>query len=349
MIQVCGDKQHIREGQVMTKNKISCSVAITTFNGEKYILDQLKSIEAQTIQPDEIIICDDCSTDKTVSVIENFSKNSLLNIQLIKNSDNLGFRKNYEKCFNLCSSDLIFYCDQDDVWCNNKIEVILKEFEKDSKLVFVFSDAFVTDEELNIIKDGEWSFDWTKLSNRQEFFDFVQTRNFPLGFQTAFRAGFCKSIMPFLSDPDGWIALCSPIFGNIKAISEKLVYYRRHEGATSNAYQMKKKNLLGMLNNLFSKPYQVYFTYPHAEWNNNRTILKYIQMNMDCCLSVDEIERHMSYLQDLNKAEEHNVFRRIQILKNLWRNGTYLDYRGNRTLFRIDCFYMIINSFIRKK
>ena len=112
---------------------------------------------------------------------------------------------------------------------------------------------------------------------------------------------------------------------------------------------MKKKNLLGMLNNLFSKPYQVYFTYPHAEWNNNRTILKYIQMNMDCCLSVDEIERHMSYLQDLNKAEEHNVFRRIQILKNLWRNGTYLDYRGNRTLFRIDCFYMIINSFIRKK
>ena len=332
----------------MTKNRLSCSVAIATYNGEKYILDQLNSIETQTVPPDEIIICDDCSTDRTVKLIESFCESSLLKIRLIKNTENLGFRKNYEKCFNLCSSDIILYCDQDDVWCNNKIETIVQEFEKDGKLVFAFTDAFVTDEELNVIKDSEWSFEWTKLSNRQEFFNFVQTRNFPLGFQTAFRTSFCKSIMPFLSDPDGWIALCSPIFGNIKAIPEKLVYYRRHEGATSNAYQIKKKNYFGMIFNTLSKPYQVYFTYPHAEWENIHTILKYIQMNTDCCLSVDEIERHLSYLHELNKAEELNAFRRIQIIKKLWRNGTYLDYRGNSTLFRIDCLYMIINSFTRK-
>ena len=328
----------------MVENGLSSSVAIATYNGEKYIIDQLKSIEAQTVQPNEVIICDDCSTDCTVRLIEDFCKNSVLNIRLIKNEYNLGFRKNYEKCFSLCCSDIIFYCDQDDIWCKSKIERILLEFRKDSELVYAFSNAFVTDEGLNIIAENEWTFEWTELLDRQSFFDFVLTRNFPLGFQTAFRRDFCNSIMPFLSDPDGWIAMCAPIFGNIKAIPEKLVYYRRHEGTTSDAYQGKKKNYFGMIKNMFSREYQVYFTYPHAEWNNNRSVLEFIRTNRECGLSVCEIERHISFLQRLDDAEKLDVVKRIRSLKELWKNGTYFEYRGNKNLFCMDCLFMITNS-----
>ena len=100
------------------------SVALCTYNGEKYIQDLLISICSQTVQPNEIIICDDCSNDSTVSIIQDVLNRYQIPYTLIINENNLGFFRNFKKCISLCTGDVVFLCDQDDVWHDNKVEVL---------------------------------------------------------------------------------------------------------------------------------------------------------------------------------------------------------------------------------
>lgn len=125
------------------------SVAMCTYNGETYILEQLKSIINQTKQVDEIIICDDCSSDQTTTLVENALNNTSINYKLIKNEKNMGFKKNFYKVLSLCTGDIIFLCDQDDVWMENKVEAMYQKFEENKEALLVFSNGEVTDKDLN--------------------------------------------------------------------------------------------------------------------------------------------------------------------------------------------------------
>ena len=100
------------------------SIAMTTYNGSKYISEQLESILNQTITDYELIICDDCSTDNTIEIINEFQKKDS-RIKLYHNEQNLGFKKNFERAIKLCTGDYIALCDQDDVWTENHLEVLL--------------------------------------------------------------------------------------------------------------------------------------------------------------------------------------------------------------------------------
>lgn len=106
------------------------SVAMCTYNGEKYLKSQLDSILNQTILPDEIIICDDCSKDSTINIITAYQKKHPI-IKLFINETNLGLIKNFEKAINQCTDGLVFLSDQDDIWYQNKIEEVL-HFLKDN-------------------------------------------------------------------------------------------------------------------------------------------------------------------------------------------------------------------------
>ena len=104
------------------------SVALCTYNGEKYIKEQLESILNQTVAIDEIIICDDRSNDKTTAIIEQFQAEYPDKISLHKNHANLGSTKNFEKSISICTGDYIFLSDQDDIWKANKVEKIIQYF-----------------------------------------------------------------------------------------------------------------------------------------------------------------------------------------------------------------------------
>lgn len=114
------------------------SIAVTTYNGRKYIVELLDSIYHQTRKPDEVIIIDDVSTDDTVSIVDKYidSKN-LSNWRIIKNESNIGWKKNFRKAMGMCSGDIIFFCDQDDIWHNDKIEIMcnIMENNKDVKVL----------------------------------------------------------------------------------------------------------------------------------------------------------------------------------------------------------------------
>ena len=103
------------------------SVVMTTYNGEKYIIEQLDSIAKQSLFPDEVCIFDDCSTDNTVKIIASYIKNNCLeNFKLFVNEKNLGWKKNFIHGISHVTGDYIFTADQDDIWMFDKIEKMVK-------------------------------------------------------------------------------------------------------------------------------------------------------------------------------------------------------------------------------
>ena len=99
------------------------SIALATYNGSKFIREQLDSILTQSMDDFEIIICDDCSTDNTMEILQEYcSKDE--RIHIYKNSANVGFKNNFEHILSLCNGEYIAFCDQDDVWEANHLEIL---------------------------------------------------------------------------------------------------------------------------------------------------------------------------------------------------------------------------------
>ena len=114
------------------------SVAICTFNGEKFLQEQINSILEQTLKVDEIVICDDCSTDNTWDILKDYKTNNPSLFQIHRNEINLKSNKNFEKAIGLCTGCYIFLSDQDDIWKNDKVEKTLAVLIKIQKLKVFF-------------------------------------------------------------------------------------------------------------------------------------------------------------------------------------------------------------------
>lgn len=106
------------------------SVALCTYNGEKYLEEQIDSILSQSQTVDEIIICDDKSTDSTYEIIKNYKKKYPNLFSIYQNEKNLGYVSNFEKALALANHDVVFLCDQDDIWYPEKVEKCVYYFEK---------------------------------------------------------------------------------------------------------------------------------------------------------------------------------------------------------------------------
>lgn len=125
---------------------MTTSVAMCTYNGARFIEEQLDSILNQSLPIDEIVICDDGSTDNTVEIIQKIAKDTSIPIHVHINETNLGCVANFEKAIRLCQGDIIFLSDQDDVWMHNKVEAITHWFEQHPTMNVVFGDAILIDE-----------------------------------------------------------------------------------------------------------------------------------------------------------------------------------------------------------
>src|SRR5689334_13791199 len=123
----------------------SVSVAIATYNGESHIRKQLESLAAQTHLPAEVIVSDDISTDKTIQVVEEFARTAPFQIRVSVNADRLGYRANFMRAADLCQSELIAFCDQDDFWYPHKLSTSIKPFE-DREVLLTYHNADIVDE-----------------------------------------------------------------------------------------------------------------------------------------------------------------------------------------------------------
>ncbi|NML69378.1 glycosyltransferase [Chryseobacterium sp. RP-3-3] len=123
------------------------SVALCTYNGEKYLSQQLDSILTQTTAPDEIVVCDDMSTDSTIEILSAYQQNYPHIFKVFRNETNLGFIKNFEKAIILTTHEIIVISDQDDIWEKDKIEETIRFFEANVQFDGVFHDLKLMDEE----------------------------------------------------------------------------------------------------------------------------------------------------------------------------------------------------------
>ncbi len=214
--------------------RLSTSIALCSYNGESFINEQLHSFLQQTVLPDELIICDDGSSDRTIEIIEAFSQQAPFPVKLICNNNNLGSTKNFEKAITLCQREIIFLSDQDDIWHPEKIAITLDHFAS-KKTVAVFSNANIVDANNRGLGYDLWSSAPFETQQRKQLinnqpFEALLKHNFITGATLAFRRELCPQISPIPKEwvHDGWIALLLALFGDIMAIDQPLINYRQH-------------------------------------------------------------------------------------------------------------------------
>lgn len=243
----------------MSRIQTTISIAMCTFNGEKYIQEQLESIANQTQLPSELVICDDCSNDNTANIIRRFCQKVPFNVHLYINEYNIGIIKNFEKAIRLCRGDIIVLSDQDDVWCPEKLREINNCFRTYPEVGAVFTDAIVVNDQLEEINPSLWktinfSSKEQKEVLRGKAYESLLRRNFVTGATLAFRGKYKQEIFPIPNDlllriwvHDGWIALVISALSEISFIEKPLIKYRQH---SNNQAGLKGINLK---ENIFNK------------------------------------------------------------------------------------------------
>ena len=300
------------------------SVALIVYNGAQYLRTQLDSIIAQTHKVDEIVVCDDASSDNTKKILEEF-KNKHPNLFFIHyNNQNIGPTKNIEKAIQACTGELILLSDQDDYWEPNKVDTVIKWFEQNPSMHGVFTNGSLMNskEELDN-KYALWdvmSFPYKTIKNKT-----VLNSNLKLYINTVENAvtGAALAIrnnLPFLKQPfpiiknlvhDRWLAINLAETNSLGILEDKLIRYRIHSaqaigGMTENIekYIELNDNLLGGTPNLNNTI---------TNFKELRYILNKIETNLQIQNKISKIE---------TKSFDNTNY--IAILKN--KHTIYLEY-----------------------
>lgn len=279
------------------------SVALCTYNGARFLEEQLRSLACQTRLPDELVVCDDRSSDETLDILSRFAAGAPFAVAYSGNETQLGVTKNFERAITQCTGDVIFLCDQDDFWLPEKIDTLMRVFESDPRVGLVFSDAIVTDLKLNHFDYTMWqSVEFTPsrqaLIGSDDALQILVRRYVVTGATLAFRGGLREHILPIpaRSFHDAWVAAVSAMVSRIVAIKTPLVLYRQH-GA--NVIGGIRKGWLARLRYVLQLPREWF----ELEIERARSLMHKMQVtgNRDC---------HKQHLADLEQRIIHLESRR---------------------------------------
>lgn len=319
------------------------SIVLATYNGEKYLIEQLNSFLSQTILPDELVISDDNSNDSTDFILDDFIKNAPFKVIKVKNPDK-GYNSNFENGFKYVTGDIIFISDQDDVWKENKIEVVLNYFRNNSKCHVLIHDLEYCDEKLNSINQ-------TKIQRIKSFNPTLE--GYVTGMATAMSKKFLDICLPLpkFINYDIWIHYLANYLKVKFVCCESLAFYRRHQ---SNAtiegslnVSKKTKGFDYLKSNFFSS------AIPTLEYQLQ--MLDYV--NSHSIQYLNDIQISFFNFSDRVLASNNKINlinKRIDVIKkpfllrffgviNLLINGVYNNFSGIKSAFR-DMFYLNRND-----
>ena len=217
------------------------SVAMATYNGQKYLSQQLESILRQTKRVDEIVIVDDCSTDGTVEMIHEYMrKYPQSNIRFFANETNLGYKKNFYKAMSLCEGNIIFLCDQDDIWKENKVDILNGLLESNSDVALVSSSFIQIDSDGKEVSANKSAY-MRKMDEGQFYsvpLNDLIFHNVSQGCAMAFRKEVRDLYMAHFVDelPHDWVL-------NVIAAMDKKCYYLN---SPMFFYRIHDKNTIGL-------------------------------------------------------------------------------------------------------
>lgn len=216
-------------------------VAMAVYNGAAYLDAQLDSIAAQTVRPDELVVADDGSHDDSLAIVAAFARRAPFSVRIVRHAANVGILENFDAAFAATRGSIIFYCDQDDVWREDKIATMLARFTPATMLVMHESE--LVDDRLSPLgrlapgNARHGRFRWPADSGALHGY----------GHQMAFRRSVheqMRRLRPFADecspgglahDLDGFIPYCASLLGDLVLLPDPLVRFRRHAGATSPA------------------------------------------------------------------------------------------------------------------
>ncbi|MFK9094229.1 glycosyltransferase [Bacillus salipaludis] len=216
----------------MRKHKIS--VAMCTYNADKYLDEQISSILSQTMLPDEIVIVDDCSYDNTNNIIEKYKARNIAEIRHIVNDFNIGYIKNFEKAISCCAGDIIFFSDHDDSWESTKIEKVFNYFQSNCDISMIFSDGKLMDGSSMVVSGTLWERFGFIHRNQKHFnknpLSYLLKRDTVTGATVAIRKKLINDVIPFPEEyvHDAWCALIAASKSELSTIPECLINYRVH-------------------------------------------------------------------------------------------------------------------------
>jgi hypothetical protein len=218
------------------------SVALCTYNGAKYLPEQLASIAAQTRLPDELVVSDDGSTDETIKIAETFARRVSFPVRILRHPMNLGVTQNFSAALAACEGEMIALCDQDDVWLPDKLAAAEQFFGSHPCCLALFSDATVVDESLLPLGSNPslWHSFRVTPADRQQLRDTAQGltllagRAMVTGATLVIRRELLATVLPIPRElprdfiHDGWIALVAVALGGLDFLPQPTLLYRQH-------------------------------------------------------------------------------------------------------------------------
>jgi len=218
-------------------NRLRLSVALCTYNGGAYLDEQLQSILNQSRLPDEVVICDDASTDRTTDIARKFAATANFPVRVSINESNVGSTRNFEKAIRLCEGDVVVLSDQDDCWYETRLSMLEQPFLSNPSVGLVFSDADLMDENSRLLGKRYWKTHGLSESRSKQMgegraLDVLLRHNVVCGATMAFHSELRDIVLPIpdMAVHDLWIALIASVVSEIRALPVPLIKYRKHLG-----------------------------------------------------------------------------------------------------------------------
>lgn|GEM_PF-107963 len=327
------------------------SIVIATYNGEKFLKEQLESLVNQTYKNCEIIAIDDNSSDNTVNILHEYAA-KYSEFRVVQNEKNLGYVKNFEKGFSFTKGDFIAPCDQDDVWLPTKIEVLLNHID-DCAIAYCNSEFI--DSAGNTLNQ--------KMSDIKTLTDFdnplmyIEVGISALGHAMLIRKDVVDTAMPFptLFSHDNWLGFVASFNGSVKFIDDVLVQYRRHDMNLTNALHkkdrkknIKKRNRQERLMNAYQCLDAMYAKCP--DHLPEKDVIKQLRKSHESYSLQNNFLRMQLFFQHRNKILLHKKYRHTQLkrclhcLKVFFQNHLIMKIPANVIISRTDSIGDVVLS-----
>jgi glycosyltransferase involved in cell wall biosynthesis len=224
---------------------LTVGIAMATYNGAPYLPEQLQSFLKQARLPDELVITDDASTDATYDIVASFARSAPFPVRFERNAERLGSNGNFAKAIAACTSDVILFSDQDDVWLPDHIRRLAGAFEADARVGVAVSNSTYVDEQMKPTGSDLWSAarvgpSLRRRATKEWQFPVWARQRFVLGHGMAIRSTLRTPAFPLVEgwNYDDWFAIVGPACSR-GAIIDKPLSLHRHHARQSVGHQAK--------------------------------------------------------------------------------------------------------------